>query len=267
MDTKEYIKSGILELYIAGALTEKENQEVYAMMQAHPEIKEEVLQIETAVSKLMTSLAPVQNGSTLTEIQSKLNFDKAGKIIQMPDNKPTINWFTYSGWAAAIIFGGALFFMFQQNREANFELEVSSAKNAILEQQIADSRNDLNKTRDLVNTLRDKNIEVTTLGGQAIAPDAYAKVFWNQEDGMAYIDVAGLPEPPPGKVYQVWSLTLNPLSPTSLGTLDDFTTDENKIFALANTNDSQAFGITLEPAGGSESPTLEQLYTLGVIKA
>ncbi len=34
---------------------------------------------------------------------------------------------------------------------------------------------------------------------------------------------------------------------------------------LQNTNESEAFGIRLEPAGGSESPTMEQLYTLGVV--
>ena len=57
------------------------------------------------------------------------------------------------------------------------------------------------------------------------------------------------------------------LTPTSLGTIEDFNTDENKIFSIANANESEAFGITLEPEGGSTSPTMEQLYTLGVVAA
>lgn len=105
------------------------------------------------------------------------------------------------------------------------------------------------------------------LAGQAVYPEAYAKAYWNKNTNTVYLDLAGLPEPPEGKVYQVWSLTLNPLTPTNLGTIDDFKTDDNKIFSLANTNKSEAFGITLEPAGGSLSPTLEQLYTLGVIES
>ena len=36
-------------------------------------------------------------------------------------------------------------------------------------------------------------------------------------------------------------------------------------FTLENANESEAFGITLEPEGGSETPTLEQLYTLGAV--
>ena len=39
----------------------------------------------------------------------------------------------------------------------------------------------------------------------------------------------------------------------------------NKIFAVSKTGNAEAFGITLEPAGGSKSPTMEQLYTLGAV--
>ena len=38
METNTYIESGVLELYIAGALSEKENEQVYALIQKHPEI-------------------------------------------------------------------------------------------------------------------------------------------------------------------------------------------------------------------------------------
>ena len=92
-------------------------------------------------------------------------------------------------------------------------------------------------------------------------------MYWDESNDQVYLDLQGLPEPPEGKVYQVWSLILDPLTPTSLGTIDDFLQDDNKIFKLENANKSQAFGITLEPAGGSVSPTLEQLYTLGALAA
>ncbi len=68
-------------------------------------------------------------------------------------------------------------------------------------------------------------------------------------------------------VYQVWSLKMNPLKPTSIGLLNKFESDNNKIFQLPNPNSSEAFGITLEPAGGSKSPTMERLYTLGAVNS
>lgn len=105
------------------------------------------------------------------------------------------------------------------------------------------------------------------LAGQQVSPTSYAKVYWDKKTNAIYLDTKGLPEPPKDKVYQVWSLKLSPLTPTSLGTLDSFTADNTKIFTINNPNESEAFGITLEPEGGSVSPTLEQLYTLGAVSA
>ncbi len=37
------------------------------------------------------------------------------------------------------------------------------------------------------------------------------------------------------------------------------------IFPVDNVIEAEAFGITLEPDGGSTTPTLENLYTLGKV--
>jgi anti-sigma-K factor RskA len=55
------------------------------------------------------------------------------------------------------------------------------------------------------------------------------------------------------------------LTPTSIGLLNDFTKNPAKVFAVETMGDAQAFGISLEPAGGSATPTMEQLYTLGKV--
>ena len=81
------------------------------------------------------------------------------------------------------------------------------------------------------------------------------------------MDGKGLPAPPKGKIYQIWSLKITPLTPTSLGTIDTFRTNSSKVFTIENPNESDAFGITLEPAGGSSSPSLDQLYALGAVSS
>ena len=52
MNIKDYIASGILELYIAGSLSEKENEEVYAAIQENPTLLAEVESIEKAIVQL-----------------------------------------------------------------------------------------------------------------------------------------------------------------------------------------------------------------------
>ena len=265
MDTKKYIASGILELYVAGALSEKENQEVYDAIQQYPQISKEVIQIELAIVKLTASIVTPQNKTYAFE-DIRNNINTKGKVIHIEQVSKKANWFSYVGWAASVALLIGFLWTFNENRQLKDEIELVNIENATLEEKIANANESIDKTNELMAVLRDKDIESITLGGQAISPESYAKVYWNKKDDLAYIDVAGLPEPPSGKVYQVWSLTLDPLTPTSMGILDEFLTDANKVFTMANTNESQAFAITLEPEGGSESPTLEQLYVLGTVK-
>ncbi len=260
MDVQKYITSGILELYVAGILSEKENLEIANYAKEYPEILKEIEAIEASILELSKKASPGLMYS-FTSIMDKINKDI--KVIAIDDKRSPI--LSYVGWAASVLLAIGLFWMYQQNEALKSDIQVVEQQNTNLEQQIADTDSSLEKTQALLNTIRDKNISVVPLGGQDVSPTSYAKAYWNIEDQKVFIDAKGLPEPPDGFVYQVWSLKLSPLTPTSVGLLEDFATDENKIFALNNPNDSEAFGITLEPAGGSESPNLEQLYTLGVV--
>ncbi len=265
MDIQAYIESGILELYVAGALSEKENKEVYDLMLQYPEILQEVLDIESAVIKLTASVSPVKNNDKILQaIKAHLGLNGTDrKVISMP----RYNWVTYTGWAASVILAIGLFWTVTQNKQLQSDIQISKTQQELLETQIANANNSLEEANTLISVLRDNNITKIPLAGQGNFASTYANVYWDKTNDRIYLDAQGLPEPPEGKVYQVWSLTLSPLTPTSLGTIDDFITDDNKIFEIENANASEAFGITLEPEGGSETPTMEFLYTLGVANA
>lgn len=262
MDVQEYIASGILELYVAGILSDKENLEIANYAKEYPEIQKEIEAIEASILELSKKASPGLNYS-FSSIMGRIN--REVNVITLNERRSPV--MMYVGWAASILLAIGLFWVYQQNQELKSDLEIVEQQNTTLEQQIADTDSSLEKTKELLNTIRDQNISVIPLGGQEVSPSSFAKAYWNKENQKVFIDAKGLPEPPDGFVYQVWSLKLSPLTPTSMGLLEDFSSDENKVFALNNPNESEAFGITLEPAGGSESPTLEQLYTLGVVSA
>lgn len=264
MNVEAYIASGILELYVAGLLSEKENREVHEYANQYPEIQKEILAIEEAVMSLAQRSSPgLPHGFDL--VRERIKIDQQTKVVDL--RQKDINWSWYVGWAASILLAMGLFWMYTQNQQLQLELETVKIENQTLETQIAEANESLEKSKELLATLRGRNISVIPLGGQEVSPEAYAKVYWNQEAQEVYIDAQGLPEPPDGFVYQVWSLKMSPLTPTSIGLLADFAADDNKVFALNNPNDSEAFGITLEPAGGSETPNLDQLYALGAVSS
>ena len=266
MDIKEYIESGILELYVAGSLSEQENQEIYALLLKHPELLDEILKIESAIITLTASVSPSNTKHLFKAVKEKLGLTTDKDTSVRPLHKPGTNWFSYVGWAASLVIGLGLFWFINQNNNLKDQIQTIETDKELLEVTLEKYSTDLTESKQLITFLRDKDIIAVPLAGQAVSPDSYAKAYWDKKSNTVVLDVQGLPEPPQGKVYQVWSLTLNPLTPTSLGTIDNFSTDDNKLFTIENANASEAFGITLEPAGGSDSPTLEQLYTLGIVE-
>ncbi|WP_343586880.1 anti-sigma factor [Flavobacterium sp.] len=262
MEAQEYIESGILELYVYGLLSEKENLEIAEMAKKNPEMDQEIISIEKAVIALSSSFSPFHSVENFEKIKARLEL-KHGKVVDM---KPASNWSQYVGWAAAVLLLLGLGYQTLELTKTKEAIStVGNEKNkiqreyAFLDQQNKQTEKNLSIVRDIKNT-------GVTLGGQAVSPTSFAKVYWNKQTKTTYIDAAGLPSPPKGMVYQVWSLKLSPvLTPTSIGLLDNFEGNSQKIFAVNQTDSAEAFGITLEPAGGSPTPTMTQLYTLGKV--
>lgn len=265
METREYIESGILELYVYGLLDETQNAEVAQMARQHAAIEDEIVSIEKAIVNLSTSFSPYLSAENFEKIKQRLEI-KYMPETQVVEMKRRTNWAAWTGWAAAILLLAGGGYLLMQWNQANMEIVNAETQNKKLQDTIIllDVRN--KGTESALAVVRDNKNTVVTLGGQAAAPEAIAKVYWNRETQAVYVDASGLPEPPEGKVYQVWSLKLKPqLTPTSIGLLENFTADTHKLFSVSTTADAEAFGITLEPAGGSETPTMEQLYTLGKV--
>lgn len=261
MEVNEYIESGILELYVYGLLSEEENLEVSKMAREHAVIDAEIISIEKAVIQLSSSFSPFLSPENFEKIKSALEL-KHGKVVPI---KRESSISPFIGWAASLLFllgTGYFYYRWQQTDE---QLIVTGNEKNKLMDAVTDLEIKNRSTETALDVVRDANNTVVALAGQAVSPQSSAKVYWNRQTNTVYVDASGLPEPPEGKVYQVWALKLTPLTPTSIGLLDDFKANGTRIFAVDNASGAEAFGITLEPAGGSKSPTLEQLYTLGKV--
>lgn len=259
MDTREYIESGILELYVFGVLSDEENREVQQRAEDSREIQDEIVSIEKAVISLSYSFAPYLSAENYDRIRKQL-LEKHG-VVEMKPKRGMSPWI---GWAAAIVLMFGLAYQYYEYNEVTKEVQTVTKERGKFEQMVASLEAKNTENEKALAVIRDKFSTVIQLEGQAVAPEAYAKVYVNPNKKEIYVDIAGLPPAPAGKVYQVWALKLDPLTPTSIGVLDN-ASKTNGILQVDNFDQAEAFGITLEPAGGSVSPTLEQLYTLGKV--
>lgn len=269
MNTEEIIASGVLELYVSGSLPESEMTELEQSIREDPRLQEEVEAIEASLISLARSVSPNIPAMVWTRI---LNNIRNVRTLDQ-DSRARTNWGAISGWAAAILALAGIFWFFNSNNELKDQIKITTTENSELKEKVQFTESELEitedelaATTDLLDVLRSKNYETFTLpGNQSVAPNAYAKVFFNAKQSVVYIDSRGLPEAPSTNVYQVWSLKLDPLAATSIGLLEKGTEVAEGVYRFDNFPVPEAFGITLEPAGGSELPTLSQLYTLGAV--
>ncbi|AVI49649.1 anti-sigma factor [Pukyongia salina] len=262
MSTEEIISSGKLELYVTGSLPAKEAAEIAEAVRKDPVLQKEVEAIETSLIQLAGSVSP---GVASTIWSRILNSIRPVRTMEERDTR-SVNWAAISGWAAAVLAVGGIFWLLNTNKDLHDEIELTTTENSDLQEQLTETETRLAGSEEILNILRSKDYETILLpGNRDVAPEAFAKVYFDKTNKVAYIDSRGLPEATTTKVYQAWSLKLDPLTPTSMGLLDQANEVEEGIYKFENVPDPDAFGITLEPAGGSESPTLTQLYTLGTV--
>ena len=91
MNSREYIESGILELYVFGKLSEDEMAEVQQMAADNPSIRTEIAAIEKAVINLSHSVSPNISSETYDKIRQQLLAANDEKVIQLKKRKT--NWF------------------------------------------------------------------------------------------------------------------------------------------------------------------------------
>lgn len=113
----------------------------------------------------------------------------------------------------------------------------------------------LRQENEIVQILSSPGARVKDLKGTTEAPGASAKIVFGSE-GRALLITSGLPQPPQGKEYQLWFI--EPKRAPRPG--KTFSTDsagrgrlEERVWEVDR--EYSVFAVTLEPAGGLNSPT------------
>lgn len=81
-----------------------------------------------------------------------------------------------------------------------------------------------------------------------------ATVSISASKDAAIVEMNGVPAPPAGKVYQMWLIPKDGSAPVSQGLMDAEALAKPAV--VTGIGSAAALGITVEPAGGSASPTL-----------
>lgn len=94
--------------------------------------------------------------------------------------------------------------------------------------------------------LREASVEVSA-GGTAT-------LLISSSEDAAVVKMNDVPAPPEGKVYQMWLIPKDGSAPVSQGLMDEKALSKPAV--VQGISSAAALGITVEPVGGSQSPTL-----------
>ena len=264
MNVQELISSGKLELYVAGTLSDREMGDVAASAQEYPEVAVEIEKIERAMLDFLSpvefNMAELEKDRQLDQIFDKIHIHRGasdGKVVSMGRMRPL----AVAAITAGLILTTGLSVWFGM-RDSNLTREMAAlrtdeqqmnADKARFEDHYAKMQEQFTVMRNILT----RRVELTSVAGNKItAQDNYMLLYWNPATKKLMLADAHLPNLSPDQQYQLWALYDG--KPVDAGVFD-YKDNTVSVGFQKDVSGAQAFAVTVEPKGGSASPTLSNL--------
>jgi len=271
-DLKAYIESGILELYVLGDVTPEEKLQVEEMALKHPAIKAELDEIEQSMEVYAENNAvePPEHlrsrvlNSLLTNFGDDSTFkDKAteatSNVVTLPSRTNSNSFYQYAFAAClALLLASTIALVTLYNK-----LQRSNTQLAALQNDKQQFANRVNLMDEQLQVFRDASFKFLKLQATPKAPaGASITIAWSPVRKKVMIDLGSMKMPKNDKEhqYQLWALVGN--KPVDLGVFDA-SSDSTAMKQMKSIASADAFAVTLEPRGGSISPTMDEMMVIG----
>lgn len=270
-DIKAYIESGILELYALGDVSPEERAQVERMAAAHPVVREELQEVESALELYAgeNAIQPSQHhrNKVLNSLVTNFADDSAFRSVHHEPETKVIpiaersgsNFYKYAFAASITLLIGsllALYSIYNKLQRSNQQLIVLNSQNTRFSKTIGNMGEEL-------GVFRDTTFKLLKLKGTPKMPSGQMTVAWSSAKKKVMIDMVDmqLPENDSAHQYQLWAIVNG--KPVDLGVFDKSRTDSVDMKAMKPVDLAVAFAVTLEPRGGSVNPTMSEMVVIG----
>lgn len=271
MKTREYIESGKLELYALGALSAAEQQEVEQMAEQHPEVKAALRDAQQSLENVADAVAvkpPEELRNTILAKATAKDPASSTTVKEMPVQKnvdkkgpSALNWLAIAATILLVLSLGINTVQYQNIQKLQEQLGTTLIRLANLQTQSEVMVTNYENLQENLAVLRDTSTAVFPMKSVEGRDASFrADVLWNAETETVYLDVKNLPAVASDKQYQLWALKDG--QPIDMGVFDAIG-NTNPLLEMGKVPGADAFAVTLEPRGGSENPTMEEMYVYG----
>lgn len=253
----EIINSGLLESYVLGSTTTEETRRIELLKEEHPEIVNEINQIELGLEKMIqaqsiTTPFHIEHAIFDATVGREQGYTTEDSFDEGVASKRFMHSMSPMFLVLAILGGLAAIYFYQSSIKSEQKVELLNTEIFALQENCD------NITRSFEFLLLPDTRKIL-LEGTDVNPDAEAVVWYNEAMDEVLFSGLGLPNLQDDFSFQLWAIIDG--TPSDMGVVE--WTPDQKIINVKFRGKPQAFAITIEPKGGSETPTLDQLIVIG----
>ncbi|MEM9077386.1 MAG: anti-sigma factor [Bacteroidota bacterium] len=246
MEKKRILEEGLLEQYLAGELSTDEQLMVENALDADASLKEHFEQLEADFEKMAFEQAIDPPG----RVKNRL-MDSIENMALKSSNR-------YPLWVAAsfaLLFGLTSFWMYTQWQKAEQNFNTLEQQTILLKERVDVLEKEYTLTSTQLNQINGPNVIPLVLYGNQKSPDAKLVAYVDHNRKIVIVNSQGLPVLPDSHTYQMWSDVDGEM--INMGTL----APKQELIPLKYIEKAESLNITIEPAGGNDHPTVEELIS------
>ncbi len=265
-DKDKILESGMLEQYVLGLLSPIERRQIEGYVKQYPELRQHIQVLQDTMEAIAKQHSIEPPDGLKRDILAEI--DKLEEPVTTAVDRSSSTFmrrFRIAIWSVAAVllgaFGAMAIIFYLEKSDLQEELEAQQAAFALLREDCATLQAYHENVEQQLQFVQNPATEHVHLRGfeDGLAPEALAVVYWNEHEQGAYLNIVNLPEPPPGKQYQLWADVEGEM--IDMGVFD-MTTQLQQMKFIAH---AESLNVTLEPKGGSTKPNVSQLYINGKV--
>ena len=249
MEKKKILEEGLLELYLTGELSEELTTAVEEALEQDESLKEHFDALEADFERMGMEQSITPPNAVKTRLKNTIGKTQA-----------TRNWVPLSIAAGfALIFVLSTFWLYVQWQNAESNLNTLQLQTSQLQQQVDELESEFRLTSNRLENINNPDVVPLVLYGNQKAPNGKAVAYINHKSQLVFVNPKGLPKLPEDKTYQMWSDVNGEMINMGIVPTD------KALIPLKYIKNAESLNLTIEPVGGSEHPTVEELVSNVII--
>lgn len=259
MDRKRILEEGLLESYLLGTLDKQEEKKLLETLEKDEWLRRELSELEKEFELLGFENAITPPPKVRDQLIHKLSLETAVSE-RPPRDKKSENGLFSSGRllvaaSMAAVFALGAFWFYRQWQSTVGDFENLQQQTVVLQERLDILEQRYQNTQTRYTSISKPGIIPLYLVGNEQSPGSSVIAYINHQEKTVIVNSSGLKPLEAGKTYQMWADVEGEM--INMGLLPS----SEDYIPLRYIDKAESLNITVEPAGGSEHPTVENLIS------